>query len=207
MDYDVIQDFIFTPNAERREELRDDIVAYWIQMFLNEFYYFAGQNSVNTDDIEIDSVLMDYAQELIQTLDGMRTRVLAKAEKEKEEYGRMTDDELHAVLIDYINNQYKRIEETETSNVIQFAQILVADRFQKDNPGAEIYKRWIANPDCCPICKALSEQEPIPLDEPFLVNGQRVELPDGKVFIYDYVDRLMCIAHPNDRCRIQFILQ
>lgn len=201
MDNDILYHYVMTDNQEEQEELLTLIVAYWVDLFIQEYYAFARDNNVNIDEVDIQAVTADYEVYLTDILEGMRKRAREYAIELEDE----PDNMIYLLTIDYIDAQYERIEDSESGNVIQLAQLLVANEFEKENPNAKVMKEWVAYPDCCPICAKLNGTI-IPIDEPFLVAGQRVDTEDGETFIYKYVDRFVAIAHPNDRCRIQFHL-
>lgn len=107
---------------------------------------------------------------------------------------------------EYVSENYQTIDRSETSNARQLGQLHVVSEVQASSSAVKVYKRWRAHPDCCDICRAL-DGAIVPIDEPFLINGQVVELSNGKEFIYNYIDRGVAIAHPNDRCWIEFIIE
>lgn len=189
----------------------DEVEAYEIMLLLTQYYLsvydsekdeFAASHNVNTQAIMDESLRAEYALYISNIFSGMRDRV-------KEEEGRLSGLGEGAALLalkKFVFENYGRIEETELSNAKQMARLQVAQEIQSKNTAAKIYKRWVARPGCCEVCRALNGTVK-PIDEPFLINGQVVELEGGKSFTYGYIDRNVAIAHPNDRCTVEFFIE
>lgn len=207
MDYNIVYDFITEENQDIRDEYMFLIIAYFIQMFLAEVERFSDQNGIDMTGVDVEGMTADYAAYLEDILLGLYERAQDELEKITKEYADHAMSAILQLLYRYIDTQFQTIEDSETGNALQLAQLLVANMALQQFPNVKIYKSWMAHPDCCPICHELSKMGEVPIDEPFLVSGQRVDLPDGKTFIYKYVDRYVCIAHPNDRCWIEFRIE
>ena len=199
---ELVREYVTTENEVEAREILILLVFYFMSVYDEERETFANDNDVPAEWINDENIRDEYEMYVFDLLVSMRERV--KEEKEK-----LRDLEQTAFLIaiyHFIDVQFTRIHETEISNAKQIAQLQVATAVQDNNSAAKIYKRWVARTDSCEMCKALDGVIK-PIDEPFLINGQVVELSSGKEIIYGYIDRGVAIAHPNDRCSIEFIIE
>ena len=203
---ELIEEFATTADEERAIEILKAIVAYFMAIYDAERELFLEDNKLDLpfDENEADSVRLDFMLYITDLLTSIRTRTLRKIEEQQDSHDRVE----RATMTAYIMNLYQRIKETESVNAQQIAQIEVVKKVQQTMPGAKIYKVWISknDADTCEICRALHGTV-LPINQPFLVNGQIVSLDSGDEFIYEYIDRQVAIAHPNDRCRIDFFIE
>jgi len=185
--------------AETQEQLHR-IVVYLLQVFDEEQERFATVNNLPIEEETYAEMRQDYAAYLADLVLGLRTRMIDKQQRMKDDgtFDRM-------VLFLMVVNEFDRIEHSEWSNAKQLAQLNVVQHFRLTHPGATIMKRWVAHAGGCERCLAMDGVE-VPIDEPFLVAGQAVQTANGEAFIYDYISRDVAIMHPNDRCYVEFII-
>lgn len=191
----------------------DESEAYSIMLLIIEQYLaqynlareeFAEDNGFSVDGYSDAETINDYALYLYTILAGMRER--AKEQEKKLQQESADEAAYAAALMRFVMNDYEMIDTTEKGNAIQTGQLSAVSVLQEQRGEIKIYKEWVAHPDCCEVCAKLNGTV-LPIDEPFLVDGQVVELPDGKEFEYKYKDRLIAIAHPNDRCHVEFSIE
>lgn len=211
MDFEIVEEYATTEDEERKEYLLSIIIIYFMELYDIAEKRFSSEYDVDLTEYE-DSLQFEYFQYLYYLLVDFRERALEKKkeleQRERFERDRGTYEEPEIDPFDwFLFEAWAVIERSETDNSQQQAQYGVVLELQRQHPEYEIFKQWIAYPGCCNICLELSRRPPIPLNEPFLVSGNQVDLPDGKVFIYDYVDRFVAVAHPNDRCSIDYIIR
>lgn len=202
MDDELIYQFATTDDEVEAYETMLLLTQYYLSAYDSERDEFAARHKVNPQAIMDGGTREEYALYISGILLGMRGRV-------KEEEGRLSGlGEAAALpaLKKFVWDNYRRIEETEASNAKQLAQLQVVQEIQSKDRAAKIYKRWVARPGCCEVCRALNGTVKR-IDEPFLVNGQVVELEGGKSFTYGYIDRNVAVAHPNDRCTVEFFIE
>lgn len=198
---ELVNQFALTDNDREAYEYMLVIIEYFLAIYDDEKESFAKSNNVETVDA-YETIKEEYAMYLAELLIGLRNR----AQEKMYELSDLDLTERLLFLRIFVFNDFKRLNTTEAGNLKQIAQLQVVKSVQQNTPAARIYKRWrtnSANP--CEICRALNGTT-IPIDEPFLVNGQIVELSNGEEFIYNYIDRSIAIAHPNDQCSIEFII-
>lgn len=196
-------EFVITNDSDREQELLKKIIEFFIT-----FYELGREGYAERERIDIGESINssryteefeeEYTLHLVTIMYGLKDRIRLRADELEEV---LTYDNLLSDIERQIVIQFKRIVETETSNLYQLAELYVLDVALKNNPYLRVIKTWIARPDACPICQALNGTEKL-LYEPFLVNGQIVELNDGTLFEYDYTTKIVAVAHPNDRCYI-----
>lgn len=199
---ELVYQFTTTEDEVEARELLLLLVSYFLLVYNDEKEQFAKDNQVNISLVSDEEMQSDYALYITDILTGMRERVIKKESK----LSGLDQMAFLVALHEYVSGEFETIETSETGNARQLAQLQVVSIVQAGDIAAKVYKRWRAHPDCCEVCKALNGTI-LPIDEPFLVNGQVVELSDGKEFIYKYIDRSVAIAHPNDRCWIEFIIE
>lgn len=164
------------------------------------------------------SIYDDYINNLESSLDNYANRLNDKARywarKIAEEYPELPLYEQNELLFETLKQlpeleeyQAERLARTEFHNISQLADIDVVNQI------VEVYgerliikKRWKAWSGACDICKAL-DGKTIGYDEPFLLQGQAVDLGDGKFVIHNYSDQLTATAHPNDFCSLEWIIE
>lgn len=185
--------------AETQEQLHQ-LVDYLLLVWDNEEIDFSNKYRIEINEMLNTDMRQDYAYYLADLLLGLRTRMLEKQQKMKDEG---TFDRMALFLL--VANAFDNIEQSEWSNAKQLAQLRVVRQFRQERPGATIVKRWVAHAGACEKCLAMDGIE-VPIDEPFLVAGQEVRPAEGEAFIYDYVSRDVAVMHPRDRCRIEFII-
>lgn len=200
VDFETVYQYILTDDPEEEENLLQTIIFWFLEDFLAEFQRFSKSNGIDVSELDIEAAMNDYGDYLREIFVGLRER----AREKRRELIENDYDSAILLLQFYIGEQFETIERSEQSNLIQMAQMLVAMEAERTIPGTYILKRWVPFPGCCPICLELSKRPPIPVDEPFLVPGEKIDLADGKQFIYKYVTRYVAVAHPNDRCHVEF---
>lgn len=221
MEDELIIDYCTTDNDEYAEEILLLIIMYFLEAYEDEKIRFARVNNVDITTLNDDAMIDEYVNYLIDLLADMRERCydkmsvleslhnepLPKAEVAPIGHGFLSKED-YTDLLAFIIVNWDRLEDTEYVSAKQTAQFKVVEIVQEKNSGARIYKQWVAHQDCrtCPVCMSLHGTI-IPLEEPFLVNGQVVELDNGKFWTYDYNDRFIAVAHPWDRCWIEFIIE
>lgn len=203
MDIDkLFYQFSITTDEVEANELLFLLVYYFMELYDGEKERFIKDSDLDIHVESYEQVKEDYALYLADVFIGARERVQLK----EQELIKSDEEDASAKLYTFIDSNFERINNTETVNVKQIAQLQVVAYVQDQDKAAKIYKQWVAHSGACDICKALDGTK-IPVDEPFLVNGQVIELSDGGEFIYDYIDRDVAIAHPNDQCGIEFIIE
>lgn len=197
---DIVVEFLTTDDIDRAAILLESLLDSYMALYDEEIATFASNNDLSIDFIPMHQAT--YRENLMDLFIGMRERVKEKEAKLKEE----KDEAIALVLLlIFVEENYNRLKLTELGNIKQTAQLEVVQYLQANDYNVRIMKRWVAHSGACEVCQALNGIT-IPIDEPFLVNGQIVELADGKEFIYNYIDRSVAIAHPNDQCYIEFII-
>lgn len=201
---ELIYQYATTSDEKDALEILQAIVAYFLSIYDAERELFLENNGIDLPLSESDEVRIEFMMYITDVLIGMRLRTLEKIEKEQATKGYMEK----AAIYTFVSNAFNTIKETDSVNAQQIAQIEVVKKVQQTMPNARVFKTWISQNDeaTCPICRAMHGTK-IPVDEPFLVNGQVVELADGDEFIYNYINRSVAIAHPRDRCRIDFSIE
>lgn len=200
----LVYEYATTNDSVRAEELLQSLALYYVLMYESEKERFAAENEINSALIDDASYVGEYYLYLMGIFKGMRERTIA----ERERLSTLNKAKLAIALYAFVKWNFERIDATESGNAIQTAQLQVAWLAKEQNNAARIYKKWVTSKDSkvCPICKAL-EGTIIPLDEPFLVNGQIIEEASSAEFIYGYIDRYVAVAHPWCRCSIEFIIE
>jgi len=200
----LIYEYATTGDSVRAEELLQALVLYYILMYESEKEMFSEENEIDLSSLDDSALVNDYALYLRGVFIGMRERTRVAREK----LFTLERVALIVALHKFVEWNFERIDTTESNNATQTAQLQVAWIAKEQNDALTIYKRWVTRGDSkvCPICKALAKQDVIPLDEPFLVNGQIIEQPDGEEVIYGYMNRYVAVAHPNCRCHVEFTL-
>lgn len=205
MNLEVIYQFATTASDIDAYEIMQAYIVYMLGLYEYEMQRFIDDSGI---DIEImfndEESKESYYLYLAGILWGLRERTQKKIEMYRN--NKLTEEEMSMLIRRYVMNDFKAIEDTETMNVTQMAQLNVVSNIQGKTPFAKVYKTWIAIPGCCETCAALNGTK-IPIDQPFLVNGQVVELEDGREVMYNYITRYVAIAHPNDRCYIEFSIE
>ncbi len=198
---DIVIEFLTTDDLQRAAILLTTLVDLYMAYYDEELTTFASSNDLSIDFVATNKAA--YEEYLTDLFVDMRTRV-----KEKEiELNNEDKDEAMAfmLLLIFVEQNYNRLKLTELGNIKQTAHLEVVQYLQANDYNVKIFKKWVAHSNACEVCQALNGVT-LPVDQPFLVNGQIVELANGKEFIYDYIDRGVAIAHPNDQCYIDFIL-
>ena len=205
MNDNIIYEYATTEDSVRAEELLQALVLYYIIMYESEKERFADENEVDIVSLNDTAVVNDYALYLRGVFEGMRERTRV----ERERLSTLGKVAIMVALYKFIDWNFERIDVTESNHATQVAQLQVAWIAKEQNDAVMIYKRWVTSGDSkvCDMCKSLAKQGPIQLDEPFLVNGQIIEQPNGEEIIYAYMSRYVAVAHPNCRCHIEFTLE
>lgn len=195
-----LYEFVTTDSEDEAYELLLLFLAYFLSRYDDALA--EASEKWNVEIPEPNTVRMDYAVYVTELIIGFRVRARDKAL----DLMRGDPDEFKETLEDYIEKDFARLDRTEQEVAEQTAQLQAADKAVELTDDTALYKTWRARPNCCAICDAL-DGTTIPVDEPFLVNGQIVELANGKTFIYKYKDRTIAIAHPNCRCWVEFSIR
>lgn len=201
IDLDFIWEFAFTEDDTILGYDLALLITYFITAYDEEKVRFAKDNGIELTDYELDEFRENYILYLYDMLLNVRLNI---QEKQRELHEMQVEEE-YEKLRDFITTYFALVHMTEIQVLVQSASLNVVKELRRNNADVIIEKRWKAFPGCCPICKAL-DGVTIPVDEPFLVNGQVVEDAHGKLHTYSYVDRYICVAHPNDRCMIEYII-
>ncbi|MGM0175697.1 phage minor head protein [Enterococcus sp. DIV0800] len=198
---ELIYQYATTADEEDAFEILVILVAYFLSLFDAEQRIFIEDNNLDLPDDLFGQTRESFSMYITDLLINFRQRIQEEMRKPDKD-GNLLDK---AAVFLLVESQFETIRDSESVNAQQLAQFEVVTVVQQTIPAAKIYKTWIAknDEDTCEICRALHGTT-IPIDEPFLVAGQRVDLPSGKEFIYNYIDRYTCIAHPHDRCMIEF---
>lgn len=201
-DEELIYQFATTTDEAEANELAILLTLYFLAIYDDEKERFAKSSNVENDDERFDQVREDYAMYVLAFLYGMRDRTKEK----KSELSGVSKSEAVEKLRAFVEVNYERINRTESGNAKQVAQLEIVARVLSTNTAVTIYKRWVARPGACQICRAL-DGTILEVSQKFLTNGQIVQLEDGSEFIYNYIDRSVAIAHPNCGCTIEFSIQ
>lgn len=193
MHEDKVVRFAWAEDEREANELLIVLVEYMLDFYDAELHRFALENDVPIED-EVFQSRDDYAMYISDLFIGLRERAQLRLSEDRKK------------LRNFIITAFVVLVDSESSNILQLAQLDVALIAKKRNNAVKIYKTWHAHPDCCDLCGQLDGTTKL-IDEPFLVNGQIVEMANGEEVIYDYIDRLVAIAHPNDRCWIEFSIR
>lgn len=204
MDYELIFKYATTDDDIEAYEIMLLIVAHFLSVYDAEREEFAKDNDIDLTASDDEDVRNRYALYVMDLVLGMRDRIRTEAGSLND----LTEAEYTLYINRLVTVNYDRLETTETNNAMQTGRLEVAVTAKEQNSAVRIYKRWVSRMDdkTCDICRAMHGTVKS-IDEPFLVNGEIVELADGKEFVYKYIDRLVAIAHPNDRCRIEFFIE
>lgn len=204
MDYELIFRYATTEDEIEAYEIMMLIVAYFLNVYDTARKELAENSDIDLTAADDETTRNEYTLYVMDLVVGMRDRIL----KEQEKLQDLTEAEYTLRLNEIITINYDRLEITETNNAMQLGQLEAAATAREQNSAIKIYKRWVSRLDTktCELCKAMHGTVK-PIDEPFLVNGQVIELTDGKEFVYKYIERLVAIVHPNDRCRIEFFIE
>lgn len=161
---------------KERKKLIELITVLWLffRNSLAEEYQIEIDD--NTEDIE------EFIEQFNLTLDNLAERVKQSPDNDNEWQG-------------------NRISNSDLAILYQLSKISVANLLlKKGNYTAT--KTWIAKMDShtCEKCAALNGTT-LPLDEPFLSDGDQVEIESG-TWTYSYLPQYTAAAHPHDRCEI-----
>lgn len=204
--YELVYHYASTTDQAEADRVLTEIIAFFVDIMLTEVEEFSAANDVDMADYDTEQWVVDYTAYLLEILLGLRQRT----QEEKNRIAFENEGDFIADLREWFIAQFDRILYSELVDAKQLGEIIVAHALQQQAKETglryNINKTWKAFPDCCPICRQL-EGTTIPVDQPFLVNGQQVDLGNGKTFIYDYVDRYIAFAHPNDRCWIELSIE
>lgn len=202
MDEELIYQYATTEDEQEAYELLLLLILFFMTMYEDERKAFAERNSVDLTGMDDSEVTNEYTLYITDLLIGMRERTL----KAKQELSVLSRAAFLVAMQQVVKNNWNTLHDSEVGNAKQTAQLEVATLAQMLNRNIQIFKRWVAHPDCCKICAALDGVQ-IPIDEPFLVPGQSIDLADGSEFVYEYIERGIATAHPNDRCHVEFIIE
>ncbi|MHC5215205.1 structural protein [Enterococcus sp. LJL128] len=163
-------------------------------------------------------MFQDYRLSFEQLLDGYRDRLqfitqelAALIANEYPDLSFYEQQELLRIALENIPQQERyqaeRLAKTEIHNIYQLADIdVVSQLLAVYGERLSVKKRWKAWSGACAICKAL-DGTTVNYDEPFIFEGQSIDLGDGKFYTHNYKEQLTATAHPNDQCIIEWIIE
>jgi len=198
--------YLYAMTDDKVEALRLQllIVAAFMSVYDEERDDFAEENGIDPDLVYDDSFRDEYELYVFDLIGRMRDRTQVEM-KQQSELDRV------AFLIavkHFVDVNFEAIRRTEEKILKQTADLEVTNALLEKDSTARAYKTWHTSglQETCDVCKAL-DGVTIPIDEPFLVNGQIIELGDGKEFIYTYETRYAASAHTNCNCYITITIQ
>ncbi|GHU63469.1 hypothetical protein FACS189418_6820 [Clostridia bacterium] len=190
-----IYELVTKEDEEAKQQWIDKVIAAFILLYLLEKQRFALEKKVKGVEDDED-VITKYALYLNRLLLSFLDRMTL-----------LTKENARREALHQITTNWERFYRTEKQDAVLSAQLSVA-QFYEQVKGYTVKKTWKSQNDAlvCEVCRAMNGTT-LALDEPFLYNGQVVELASGKLFQYNYKDRYVPIAHPNDRCTIIFTIE
>lgn len=199
-----VRRYATTTDQVEARELLQLLVASFMLSYFEEREAFAKRNDVEVEFVYDGSMETEYALYIQDLLIGMRERTQEKMNG-LSGLGRVA---YFLALYHFVDIAFRTIFDTEQKNLRQLAELNVAQSLIDSGKPVSIYKRWVAHESdgACDICSAL-DGTVLPIDEPFLVNGQIIQLGNGTEFIYKFIDRYAAVAHPNCRCEIETIIE
>ena len=177
--------------ALEQRELLLLLVSYFLTLYDMEKENFADELGISSEFVEDAQIKFDYMKKIELTLQNMRETVQSEKDKDSE-----------ALTALYFN----RILNTDGKKAKELAQIETAKHLTRLDRSKKIRKRWKAFSGCCDVCRAM-DGVTVALDEPFMYQGQVVELSSGERYINNYAAMDTPNAHPNDKCSIEFIIE
>lgn len=211
MDLEIIEEYLLTDDEERREYLLAIILVFFMDLYEEAKNRFAEKYEIDITEYS-DTIRYEYYNYLYDLLVEAREKAREKKREldQEEQFERDRGTWIEPVFDPFEHFEmiyWATIESSESDRSQQIAQYGVVVELQRQHPEYTIEKFWLAFPGCCEICAELAKRPPIPLNEPFLHYGSTVTLPGGKVFIYKYINSEVASAHPNDRCRVEYIIR
>ena len=198
--------YLYAMTDDKVEVLRLQmlIVEAFLLIYEEERDVFAEENGIPPDLVYDDSLKNEYELYVFDLIGRMRDRTQAEMAKQSE-----LDRVAFLIAIKhFVDVNFEAIRRTEEKILKQTADLEVTNALLEKDSTARAYKTWHTSglQDSCDICKSL-DGVTIPIDEPFLVNGQIIELGDGTEFIYTYETRYAASAHTNCNCYITITIQ
>ena len=184
-------EYTTTSNEQKQRELLLLLVSYFLTLYDMEKENFADELGISSEFVEDAQIKFDYMKKIELTLQNMRETVQSEKDKDSE-----------ALTALYFN----RILNTDGKKAKELAQIETAKHLTRLDRSKKIRKRWKAFSGCCVVCRAM-DGVTVALDEPFMYQGQVVELSSGERYINNYAAMDTPNAHPNDKCSIEFIIE
>ena len=194
--------FCTTEDTQEAYQLMIGLTAYFLSIYQKEREEFASKNDAELEDDSYTA--KQYETYIMSLLAGMRDRVQEEMDSTSE-----LDEVAFALAIhQVVDLNWTRLYMSESKNATQLGKLQVAATEQANNRHLRIYKRWVASgdEDSCDICQEMNGTI-VPIDEPFLQHGELIDLPNGDIFSYNYIDRGIATAHPNCRCTFKLIVE
>lgn len=121
----------------------------------------------------------------------------------------LTRQELIDKLRDIMNTDEWRVQRLANSEAHRASSMAALDSMKavEKITGRKFLKRWVTRQDnkVCPICAKLHDKT-LPLDKAFVNEGGTLDLENGQVFENKWIAMTVAQAHPNCRCKIEYIL-
>lgn len=121
----------------------------------------------------------------------------------------LTRQELIDKLRDIMNTDEWRVQRLANSEAHRASSMAALDSMKavEKITGRKFLKRWVTRQDnkVCLICAKLHDKT-LPLDKAFVNEGGTLDLDNGQVFENKWIAMTVAQAHPNCRCKIEYIL-
>ena len=121
----------------------------------------------------------------------------------------LSEQEMADKLRNIMNTDEWRVQRLANSEAHRASSLAALDSMKAVERiiGRKFLKRWVTRQDAkvCPICARLHGKT-LPLDKPFINEGGTLDLDDGQIFENKWIAMTVAQAHPNCRCKIEYIL-
>lgn len=121
----------------------------------------------------------------------------------------LSEQEMADKLRDIMNTDEWRVQRLANSEAHRASSMAALDSMKAVEriTGRRFLKRWVTRQDAkvCPICARLHGKT-LPLDKSFVNEGGTLDLDNGNVFENKWIAMTVAQAHPNCRCKIEYIL-
>ena len=121
----------------------------------------------------------------------------------------LSEQEIADKLRNIMNTDEWRVQRLANSEAHRASSLAALDSMKvaEKITGRRVLKRWVTRQDAkvCPICARLHGKT-LPLDKPFINEGGTLDLDNGQVFENKWIAMTVAQAHPNCRCKIEYIL-
>lgn len=196
------------------------VIPLYAKSIINRREQQTGMTAIFKLNTDVKSYIKQTAEKVAEThIDTMiddilrfaRDRALSGASRQE------IVKELQTKFTDEINRtRAVRVARTETNRAFNNAQYQADLQFIDQNDlGGRAYKQWVTrSADPCPICQALADEPPIPLDDAFATIGDELSATyevDGVTKVLkqtvSFADLEAGDAHPNCSCVYQLIIE